>query len=131
MAAGSLPAIDNPSKVPDYRTDEQQRVVEISNLSAHTDVTQCHPDDFEGRIVKRDFDRRGTVPTGILVEAEDGERTFINIDINTEKLGLFITRWIVPGLQRITREGNKVSLTVMACGAAGRFFYLDAIRLER
>jgi hypothetical protein len=117
---------------PKYKLDAgQRRVVELSNLSQQDD---CHPARLVGKVVKRKFDDRvGTVVTGVTIEQSDGTRSFANIAVaENENWALDIGRanaaWIVQGLQTLLKEGNRVSLGVYACGAAGRVLVVHSVR---
>jgi hypothetical protein len=66
LVAAQLQVAPIRAQTPDYRLDSSgQQVVSLFNLSPG----QCYATSISGRIVKRDFDARGVVPTGVAVEA--------------------------------------------------------------
>jgi S1-C subfamily serine protease len=113
------------AQTPDYRLDSSGlQVVSLFNLSPG----QCYATSISGRIVKREFDARGVVPTGVAVEVPSGERSFINIDQYAfAQLSNVARAWIITGLQRLLNEGREVTLGIKLCGAGGRVAYLDAV----
>lgn len=111
---------------PAFQLDaSQSRVLSISGLAEAPD---CHSATLTGRIVARQFGRRGTTLTGVTVEDRSGRRTFVNIDVRTSDLGRYQIGWINDGLTTLTRQGARVSLGIKQCGAAGRVMMLDTIR---
>jgi hypothetical protein len=77
--------------------------------------------------VKRDFAPDAVKLTGIVLEAPDGTREFINVSV-PDDLNMALRGNVFRGLQALTRTGRKVSGRAFACGAAGRVQNLDAIR---
>ena len=104
------------------------QVVELTNLSPGA----CHRATVVGRVVKREFDARGTVLTGVVVESAAGDRSFINIDqsaLGAPQVSMVAREWIQTGLRTMLIEGRDVSLGIKLCGAAGRVAMLDAVTL--
>jgi hypothetical protein len=134
LANLSVSALAQTSQRPKYKLDaDQKRVVELSNLSPQDD---CHPARLAGRVVKRNFDDKvGTIVTGVTIEHSDGTRNFANVAIaENENWALDIGRvnaaWIAQGLQTLLKVGNRVSLGVYACGAAGRVLVVHSVRQQ-
>ena len=104
----------------------QGQVLEISSLASDPG-SPCAPTEDSGLVVKRDFEDDAVTLKGIVVEHKDGTRTFINVEtptgLNMAEQGL-----VLDGLQRLSKIGRQVELGLFACGAAGRFLYLDRIR---
>ena len=113
---------------PVYQLDRSQtNVVALSNLSRPSEM--CQPARLNGRVVHRQFDDRvGTVLTGVTVEEADGQRAFVNVDVNWSSLNVLTTGWVAQGLQVLLEEGNRVTLGVEECGSGG-FLYIDSVRL--
>jgi hypothetical protein len=115
------------AQVPGYLLDGSgKQVVALGNLSPGP----CSRASLSGRVVKRQFDASGLLPTGLTIEGSAGERSFINIDVNAlaaPQLSMVAREWIVSGLQTLLHEGREVALSVKLCGAAGRVAYLDAV----
>jgi hypothetical protein len=115
------------AQVPGYLLDGSgNQVVALGNLSPGP----CSRASLSGRVVKREFDASGLLPTGLTIESSSGERSFINIDVNAlaaPQLSMVAREWIVSGLQTLLHEGREVALSVKLCGAAGRIAYLDAV----
>jgi peptidoglycan hydrolase-like protein with peptidoglycan-binding domain len=115
------------AQIPGYLLDGSgKQVVALGNLSPGP----CSRAFLSGRVVKREFDAKGLLPTGLTIESSSGERSFINIDVNaltTLQLSMVAREWIVSGLQTLLHEGREVALSVKLCGAAGRVAYLDAV----
>lgn len=64
LAAAQLLVAPIRAQTPDYRLDSSGlQVVSLFNLSPG----QCYATSISGRIVKREFDARGVVPTGVAV----------------------------------------------------------------
>ena len=107
-------------------TTKNDHAIEITGLS-----TQCEPAagiaDFHGKVIKRDFEENQLILKGVVIEAEDGSRSYINVEI-PDDLDMASRSWIVPGLQTLLREGRFVRGTVRLCGAAGRMQNLDSVR---
>ena len=114
---------------PKYQLEsKEENVLKIYNLfpSGATNDS-CHPDQFGGRVAKRKFDESGLIITGAVLEFDDGTRQFVNIEVDTEVMAPIQTGWVVPGLQKLFKEGRDVSLKLYRCGAAGRVLYVDAV----
>src|SRR5689334_7353202 len=94
MAAAISPAAV--AQTPSYQLDPSaSRVVRLSNL---TTGEGCHPSTAFGRVVKREFDKSGLVVAGVVVQAPDGDRSYINVDqaaIDASRLDRATRSWIV------------------------------------
>lgn len=123
-------ATGNAQAAPRYKLDpSSSRVLEITNLGG---TEGCVPAKVQGRVVARDFDKRGTAIKGVTVEEKDGSRTFVNVDdLPKESMSMVDIGWVNSGLQTLLKQGNRVSLGVGACGAAGRVMVLDSVRPAR
>jgi hypothetical protein len=67
-----------------------------------------------------------------VIETRDGSRSLINVD--EEMVGKALPsaqNVIVQGLQILLKEGNRVWVRAMCCGASGRVAYLESIRKLR
>jgi hypothetical protein len=106
--------------------DGKGEVVSISGL--YDDPEGCHISRTDGVIVKREFKDDALTLSGIVLETSDGARSFVNVDIEPDKLGMAAKGNLMHGLQLLTAVGRKASVTAYACGAAGRAFFLDAIK---
>ena len=85
---------------------------------------------MNGRIAKREFDKKGVVITGVVIEDASGARAFINVDpswLNSPQLSTVARDSISTGLQTLLREGRQVDLVIRRCGAAGRVLTLDEV----
>jgi hypothetical protein len=108
------------------------RVTELSNISEY-----CEPpnnfSDFAGTIVKVGFADNGITITSIVLESEDGDRTYMNVDpvsIGSAGMNMVDLGWIVQGMQKLMRTNAHVRGSMRLCGAAGRFLVVDKIRLD-
>ena len=106
--------------------DGKGQVISISGL--YDSPEGCHTSQSNGMIVKREFKEDALTLSGIVLEASDGTRAFMNVDVETDKLNMAAKGNLLRGLQLLTFVGRKVSVTAYACGAAGRTFFLDAIK---
>jgi hypothetical protein len=68
------------------KQDAKGQVVSISGL--HDTHEGCHPSDMTGVIVKREFREDAMVLSGLVLEAPDGTRSFINVIAIPEKLDM-------------------------------------------
>jgi len=122
-------AVAQTDEEPRYKLDKaQSRVVEVTNLYPTTD---CSPGgSITGRVVKRVFDdEQGTLVRGFTIEHSDGSRSYINIDEEPVRKASAVTAgWVIPALQTLLKEGQRVSVGVKLCGAAGRVVMADSIR---
>jgi hypothetical protein len=117
------------NRAPSYQLDgRQNRVLELSNLYPDTD---CHPARLAGRVVQRTFDKTGLIIQSVVVEETNGQRSLVNVDTDLENLDMASRGWVVRGFQTLLAEGNRVSLGVKLCGAAGRVIMVDSIRPAR
>ena len=113
---------------PKYQLDpEQENVLRIYNLYPSGAKYSCLPDQGRGRVAKRHFDESGMVITGAVLEHDDGTRELVNIEVDTKAMAPIQAGWVIPGLQKLLKEGRDVSLKLYRCGAAGRVLFADAI----
>jgi hypothetical protein len=120
----SAPAT-TPGAPPMYKLDPSQtHVVELSNLFAEEN---CHPDILDGHVVARQFDEAGIMVTGVTLEHDDGQRSYANVGVDIKNVPRLTGSWVASGLQALLRPGNKVSLGVLLCGAAGRVVMIHSI----
>lgn len=115
---------------PRYKLDAGgRRVVEVTNLGG---TEGCVPSRVSGKVVAREFDKRGTTLTGVTIEEKDGSRTFVNVgDLPTSEMSMVEIEWVNRGLQTLLKQGAGVALVAGACGAAGRVMVLEAVRPSR
>ena len=105
-------------------TREIGQPLEVAGLA---DPAGCHPFNFIGTIVKREFADDAVRLTEIVVETADCSREFINVSV-PDDLNMALKGKVAHGLQVLSRTGRKVTGKAFACGAAGRVYYLDEIR---
>lgn len=96
-------------------------------LSGLTDVEACHPNKIDGQIVSRSFANDALTLNGIIIEEKSGQRVYINVDKPAD-VSQVEKNLIYQGLQTLARVGRTATLDVMACGAAGRTFFLNGIK---
>jgi hypothetical protein len=115
------------AQVPQYESDgTSRRTVRIKGLSSG----ECIKATMNGRVAKREFDKKGVVITGVVIENASGARAFINVDsswLNSPQLSTVARDSISTGLQTLLREGRQVDLVIRRCGAAGRVLTLDEV----
>jgi len=115
------------AEVPQYELDTaSSRTVRIRGLSSG----QCQKDTVQGRVAKREFDERGLVITGLVIEQASGARLYINVDrswLDSPQLTMVARNQILMGLQTLLKEGRQVDLVVGRCGAAGRVLILEEV----
>ena len=89
----------------------------------------CHPGgEMIGRVAKVEFDQRGIIPTGFVIEQAAGKRMFVNVpEVGINTMSRVDIAWVVQGLQRFLREGSFVVAGVKACGNAP-VLMLDSLR---
>jgi hypothetical protein len=87
----------------------------------------CGKDTFSGKVVSRKFDENGITLQGFTIEADDGSRDYINVDVPKD-LNMALLGNVTRGLQTLTRMGRQASGRTYRCGAAGRVLYLDELR---
>jgi hypothetical protein len=121
VAAVSAGAVSAEVRIHD---DGKGQVIEVAGLA---DASDCHPFEFGGTIVKRDFADDALTLTGIVIEANDGTREFFNIEI-PKSIDMALKGNVYVGLQRLTQIGRKANGRAFACGAAGRVQILDALK---
>jgi hypothetical protein len=108
-----------------YRQSDKGEIVELTGLY---NEPECRPEaSVDGRVVKREFADNGIVVSGFVLERADGTREFVNVEIS-EELSMAARRIVIPGLQRLVRDGRTVHGRVKLCGAAGRVEVLKEIR---
>ena len=120
-------------KVPDpshiqYKVSHD-RVVALSNLSKGSEG--CSSFTFAGKIAKVNFDDYGTNVRSFALEYDDGDRSLTNVDrISLDNPGMTMVdlEWITQGLRTLIRPNWYIQGTLISCGAAGRFTWLDAIQ---
>lgn len=106
----------------------QDKVVVLSNLAKDCGLRLTLP--IAGKIAKVNFDRDGLTITGFVLEEDDGQRSFINVDrVSLDDAGMnrADALWIERGLQTLLRSDWFIQGSVLACGAAGRVLVLDGI----
>ena len=101
---------------------------DLVTFQAGLDRSMCHPERFNGKVVKREFGADAISPTSFVVEAADGQRELINAPEVPADLNLADRGWVVQGMQKFTRVGRVAHGTAQRCGACGHFLYLDSIR---
>lgn len=101
------------------------KVVALSNLSSDEG---CLPAKLTGRIAKREFGRDGLYLQSVVIEEPSGQRSFINVEDGYRTLDAATNGAVKQSLETILTVGRKVSLRVLACGAAARMLTLDAVR---
>jgi hypothetical protein len=111
---------------PTFQLDASgNRVVSLSNLY---DDPGCSSGRIRGKVVKRQFDDGAIHVIGFVIENANGSRDFVNVGVDTENLNMNAKGWVLRGLQTLLAEGHVVDPVIKACGAAGRFLNLDAVR---
>jgi hypothetical protein len=114
------------SPAPRYQLDHASgALVSLSNLNPAPD---CVGGLVAGKIVRREFRKDGLTPTGIVVEASDGSRQFVNAYVELGSADNATRGWVLRGLQTLLSEGRFAEIYVRLCGAAGRVEVLDALR---
>lgn len=117
-----------PGAPPRYKLDPSQSyVIALSNLFSQDN---CLPDNWEGRVVARQFDERGIVVTGVTLEDAGGHRSFLNVEVDLKDVSRVTSAWVIRGLQTILKEGNTVSFGVLLCGASGGVVMVHSIALR-
>jgi len=107
-------------------TDESQHAIEISGLAyAETD---CHPFEFAGTIIEREFGSDELTVANVVIEAPNGKRDVYSLNAIPGDLPMSTTVWLYQGLQQLTTTGRKARGRAVTCGAARRFLVLDTIR---
>lgn len=120
LAAGAAQA------QPRYRADSAGRVVQLTGLTPKND---CSPATLRGRVVARSFNQTGILPASVTIEEADGSRSYVNIDTDdVQAVNMADRSWLLKGLQTMLRDGNRVTLGVWLCGAAGRVMMLHSVR---
>ena len=114
--------------LPMYQLDPgMNNVVALNHIFLNDEGCQ-NAGEMLGHVAKREFDTKGIIPTGFVLELASGERKFINIpQLGIENLSRVDLAWIVQGLQRFTKEGNMVVAGLKACGNAP-ILMLDALK---
>ena len=105
------------------------KVVALSNLAEGCEPGRPFP--FEGKIAKVNFDDYGTNVRSFALEYDDGDRSLTNVDrISLDNPGMTMVdlEWITQGLRTLIRPNWYIQGTLISCGAAGRFTWLDAIQ---
>ena len=113
---------------PKYQLDAEGNVLKVYNLEPSGATNDyCLPDQFSGRVAKREFDESGLIMTGAVLEFDDGTRQLVNIEVDADAMDMMTIRFVAQGLQILFKEGREASLKLYRCGAAGRFLYVDAV----
>lgn len=85
----------------------------------------CLPSKATGKVVARKFDDGGALLNGVTIEQRNGSRTFINVDLDQlDAANQPEYRAAADALPIILRMGANVSVSTVACGAAGRVEFL-------
>lgn len=102
---------------------------DVVSLSGLYDTPEgCQSFEASGIVAKRDFAKDGLTLSGIILEDEKGGRNFMNISVEVDKLSMAMRANLLRGLQLLSRVGRHVHVRAFACGAAGRAFFIDAIK---
>jgi hypothetical protein len=110
--------------------EKNGHIVEIIGLSSQCNLGGAPEQfaDFRGKILKRDFEDNQIDLQGFIIEMDDGSRIYINVEKIPSDIGLITLDAIVPGLQRMLKEGRIVQGTMRICGAAGHVRELESVR---
>lgn len=120
VAGESLPV------APRYQLDETNtKLRSLSNLSPDAD---CWGAWTTGKVVKREFSEDGLALKGVILEAPNGSREFINVDVSLDKIDMATRSWVANGLHTLLAEGRLAEAYIRLCGAAGRVEVLDALQ---
>jgi hypothetical protein len=115
---------ENSTAAPRFQLDKtQSKLVSLSNLSPDAD---CSGAQTNGKVVQRKFGEDAVTLTGVVIEAPDGSRDFVNVSVSLNDTDMATRSWIYRGLQ--TLLGRMAEMYVRLCGAAGRVEMLDAVR---
>ncbi len=95
--------------------DSLHQIIGISSLV--NNEAGCGLETFVGRVAKRIFASDALTITGFVVEHADGTRNFINVYI-PNSLDQFTQGAVFNGLQRLLKEGRRVTGRAQACGSA-------------
>jgi hypothetical protein len=113
--------------MPAYTLDGSgSRVVALTNLSSNPD---CLPGTATGRVVSRKVGSNGLV-VGIEFQDDRFGRGYMNIDDYVLPSESIARIWVVKGLSELFQPGQRLSLKVAGCGAAGRVQNVEAIGVE-
>jgi hypothetical protein len=120
-----LLALALPARAADVQFKENGgQTTEISGLFADPD---CSPMKLRGKIVKRNFNENGVTITGFVIEAQNGSRTFVNVDI-PDRLDMVTLDYVTHGLQTLLLEGRYAHVGVRACGVSGGVLSLESVK---
>jgi hypothetical protein len=114
--------------LPKYQLDAgMNNVVALNHIFLNDEG--CHPGgELTGRVAKVEFDQRGIIPSGFVMELGTGKRMFVNVpEVSIDTMSRVDMAWVVQGLQRFLREGSPVVAGVKACGNAP-VLMLDSLR---
>jgi len=118
----SIPTLEEIGAI-HYRQSEGE-IIELTGLY---NEPECRLEALvDGKVIKRQFADNGVVVTGFVLENTDGTREFVNVQIS-EDLSMAARRIVIPGLQRLVREGRNVHGRVHVCGS-GRLEFLKEIK---
>ena len=112
---------------PRYKLNSAKtQVIALSGLASGE---MCQPARISGRVVAINYDALGAAIESFSLEGKDGARHLINVDLVAIGDADMVTiAWVKQGLQQIIRQGNRLSIGVLYCGAAGRVIMLDSLR---
>jgi hypothetical protein len=114
------------SNQPLYHLDKSgSTVVSLSNLYPDRN---CSAETTKGKIAKREFSKDGLSLSGVVIEESDGNREYVNVGFELDKVDAVTKSWMMRGLHTLLAEGRSVEADIMACGASGRMKMLNAIR---
>ena len=82
---------------------------------------------INGVVVKRTFAANAIDLTAVVLEESSGERNLIDIDPLPDDVPAVERGWIVSGLQKMLKKGNRATVYFWACGAAGRVLVAQRI----
>ena len=106
--------------------NSSHQIVAMMNLSGEGELCYERPTPVSGSIVKLEYDDEGIQMAGFILEDEDGRRTTVNLD--TDVLYNRLPIAVSSNLSSLFAKGNRVSATVVACGASGRVLMAKNIR---
>ncbi len=113
---------------PSYQLDpDAKKVISLSNLYPDQSCSKAAA-PLSGKVVQRKFGDDGLTVIGLVIEAPDGTRSFVNVDVSLDGADQVTRSWIMRGLQTLLVEGRSGQINYRACGAAGRVLELDAVR---
>lgn len=111
------------------------RVIAFENLSQPcgegADGSMGDVEPITGRVVGRQFAQDQMTLTGFVLELQDGERQFINVDTMISLDQFSVDRasrtWVISGLQRMLNVNNVITGTVQYCAGSGHIAVLNSL----